>query len=63
MFTTQRIEPDGHISSVVRFHSLAHARGWAVMNGHAVVKGYAARKAMSSGAVVRIMGNDGRVRF
>lgn len=63
MFTTQRLENNGQISSVVRFHSIKQARDWADQNGHILVTGYAAKKALSSGAVVRIMRNDGRVGF
>ena len=63
MFTTQRIESNGQISSLVRFTSLAQARGWAASNGHEVVKGYAAKKAVKSGAPVRWMRPDGRIGY
>lgn len=63
MFTTQRVEANGQISSVVRFNALAQAREWASQNGHILVTGYAAKKAMVSGAVVRWMRPDGRVGF
>lgn len=63
MFTTARTEQNGQVSSVVRFSSLAQAKAWAPINGHVVVKGYAAQKALKSGSPVRWMRPDGRVGF
>jgi len=63
MFTTVRTEQNGQISSVVRFNSLTQAREWAPINGHVVVKGYEAKKALTAGAPVRWMRPDGKVGF
>jgi hypothetical protein len=63
MFTTARIEQNGQISSVVRFNSLVQAKEWAPINGHVVVKGYAAQKSIKSGAPLRCIRPDGRVCF
>lgn len=63
MFTTQRTESNGQISSVVRCASLKQLREWSLSNGHAIVIGQKAKKAIESGACVRLLGADGRMKF
>jgi hypothetical protein len=62
-YTASRTESNGQISSVARFTTLSQAKAWAASNGHVIVKGYAAKKAISSGAPVRMIRPDGRVDF
>ncbi len=63
MFTSHRIENNGQISSVVRCASLKQLREWCLNNGHGVVTGGQVKKSMNSGACVRLLGSDGRVKF
>jgi hypothetical protein len=63
MFTSHRIENNGQISSVVRCASLKQLREWCLTNGHVIVIGKQAKKSMDSGACVRLLGSDGRVKF
>lgn len=63
MYTAQRIEANGQTSSVVRCASLKQLREWAPANGHEIIKGSKAQDAANSGAPVRLLASDGRVRF
>lgn len=63
MFTAIRIENNDQISSVVRCTSKKQLADWCENNGHAIVKGYQVKKAMNSGACVRLLKSDGRVSF
>jgi len=62
MYTAQKASTNG-VESVVRCASLAQLRDWCIVNGHVIVTGYAAEKAMRSGACVRMIRQDGRVMF
>ena len=62
-FTSARIELNGKISSVVRCTSLTQLREWSSFNGHQIVKGHEVRRAISSGACVRMLDCNGRVTF
>lgn len=63
MYTAQKIEVNGAIGSVVRCASLRQLSAWAPANGHAIVTGHKAKAAANSGAPVRLLASDGRVRF
>jgi len=63
MFTAQRISTSGLVESVVLCVSLAQLRDWCAVNGHVLVTGDAAKKAMHSGACVRMLDSSGHLRF
>ena len=63
MYTAHRTENNGQISSVVRCASLKQLREWCLNNGHVIVTGKQVKKSMDSGACVRLLGSDGRVKF
>jgi hypothetical protein len=62
-YTAARKEQNGSISSVVRCASLKQLREWSASNGHQIMTGRDAKRAVISGACVRLLGSDGRVRF
>jgi len=63
MYTAHRTENNSKISSVVRCASLKQLREWCLNNGHVIVTGRQVKKSMDSGACVRLLDSDGRVRF
>lgn len=62
-YTAQRIGSNGYTESVVHCASLKQLREWAGVNGHIVVTGSDAKKAIVSGACVRMLDCNGRVSF
>jgi len=63
LYTAHCQNSRGETQSVVRCASLHQLKEWCLFNGHVIVKGYSAQKAIRSGVCVRLLDSAGKVRF